>query len=239
MYRDTIRSAARAISGAGRADLTAAVPSCPGWTVADVVAHVGSVHGWAATAVASPGPDRPEFPEPPAGMPGGALVEWAEEQTAALLRTLETTDPDADVWTFGPPRTVRFWLRRQAQETSVHAWDATSAVGAPFAMTPTVAADGVAEFVDLWLERGLKRSPGSWSGESVHFHRTDGEGEWLVRIGPAGAVAVERTHGKGDLAIRAPAADLLLWITNRIGVDQVETFGDLSLADRWREEINF
>jgi uncharacterized protein (TIGR03083 family) len=238
-YTDTIQSASDAITAAGRSDLSAAVPSCPGWTVADVVSHVGLVHAWAATAVGSPGSDRPEFGDQPVGLEGTALVDWAEEQTAGLLRVLAATDPGTEVWTFGPPPTVRFWLRRQAQETGIHAWDATSALGSPFAMTPEVAADGVAEFVELWLARVLKRSPGSWSGESVHLHRTDGDGEWLMRLGPSGALAVEHTHAKGDLAVRAPAADLLLWLTNRVGLDQLESFGDLALAQRWRDEIAF
>ena len=238
-YTDAIRSAGAAVITAGRTDLTAPVASCPGWTVNDVVAHVGCVHMWAATAVASPGRDRPDFPSPPEGIAGTALVDWVEQQGVTLLGALDATDPDTVVWTFGPPRTARFWLRRQAQETNVHAWDATSSVGAPFAITGEVAADGVAEFLDLWLSRWLTRSPGSWGGESVHFHRTDGDGEWLVRLGPAGAVSVERAHGKGDLAVRAPATELLLWITNRVGVDQVEAFGDLALAERWRNEIAF
>jgi uncharacterized protein (TIGR03083 family) len=238
-YTETIQAAAAALIAAGRTDLAAPVTTCPGWRVADVVSHMACVHQWAATAVRSPGTDRPAFPDPPQGLQGAAFVDWAEEQASGLLRALASTDPDTEVWTFGPPRTVRFWLRRQAQETAVHAWDATSAIGAPFAMAPDVAADGVSEFVDLWLGRGLKRSPGTWNGESVHLHRTDGEGEWLVRLGPAGAVEVEHSHAKGDLAVRAPAADLLLWMTNRIGLDRVEAFGDVTLADQWRAEIAF
>ena len=33
------------------ADLGAAVPSCPGWTVAELVAHLGETHLWAEHCV--------------------------------------------------------------------------------------------------------------------------------------------------------------------------------------------
>jgi len=234
-YLDTIATAAPALLEAGRQSLVAPVPSCPGWVVRDVVAHLASVHRWAATAVTNPPGERPDFTE----APSDGLLEWAGQQAQLLLDALRTTDPDKDVWTFGPPRSVRFWLRRQAHETVMHAWDATAAVGTPIAFDATMAADGVAEFVEIWLPRGLKRKPGSWAGETVHLHRTDGDGEWLVRLGPDGETEVERSHAKGDLAVRASAADLLLWMTNRIDDGRVEIFGDPTLVARWRAEIAF
>lgn len=215
------------------------MPSCPGWKVADVVRHVGGVHQWAAIAVRSGGPDRPEFPHISDDLQGAALLDWAEVRAAELLASLAEADPDAGAWTFGPPRTVRFWLRRQAHETSVHAWDAGNAVGKPLSIASDVAADGLAEFLDVMLGRMVKRVPAPWTGQTVHFHRTDGDGEWLATLGPDGAVTVEHKHDKGQLAVRASAPDLLLWATNRIGSDRVELFGDSALADRWRSELAF
>jgi uncharacterized protein (TIGR03083 family) len=238
-YVEAVRAGSTALLAAARTDMSAAVPSCPGWTVADVVRHVASVHRWAATAVQTGGSERPDFPSPPEGLSDDALIDWAEVQAAMLLAALNETDPDASAWTFGPPRTARFWLRRQAHETSVHAWDAGNAVGKPLSIAPDVAADGLAEFLDVMLGRMVKRVPAPWTGQTVHFHRTDGDGEWLATLGPDGAVTVEHKHDKGQLAVRASAPDLLLWATNRIGSDRVELFGDSALADRWRSELAF
>ena len=50
-------------------------------------------------------------------------------------------------------------------------------------------------------------------GQSLHFHATDpglsGTGEWLVTRAPSG-ITVARGHGKADVAVRGPAASLLL-----------------------------
>ena len=56
------------------------------------------------------------------------------------------------------------------------------------------------------------------NGETLHFHRTDGDGEWLVRLTPDGP-EVERAHAKGDVAVRGSASDLLLARAGRVGLD--------------------
>jgi len=47
-YLIAIRLESEDFSQAARRDLTAAVPSCPGWTVADLVGHLGGVQSWVA-----------------------------------------------------------------------------------------------------------------------------------------------------------------------------------------------
>lgn len=39
------------------ADLEAAVPTCPGWTVRDLVRHQGEVHRWAPVWLRRPPPE--------------------------------------------------------------------------------------------------------------------------------------------------------------------------------------
>ena len=237
-YIDGIARYAAALWAAGRRAIDADVPSCPGWQVADVVRHVGGVHRWAAGNVRTG--QRTEFAAPPEGTQGEALVAWGEAGTAELVATLKAADPDADVWTFGLPHSVRFWLRRQAHETSVHAWDAAAATGLPLTLDPEMAADGVDEFLTVMLPRWLTRQESAtWAGETIHVHRTDGEGEWNITLGPAGAVEVERAHGKGDAAVRGPAVELLLWSYNRRPATGLELFGDKRLVlERWPAEIH-
>jgi hypothetical protein len=43
-------------------------------------------------------------------------------------------------------------------------------------------------------------------------------------------------HAKGDLAVRGPAAELLLWATNRRS-SGVELFGDERLAAGWAANV--
>lgn len=71
-------------------------------------------------------------------------------------------------------------------------------------------------------------------GETYHFHRTDGPGEWLVRFMPEGPV-VTREHAKGDVAVRGIASDLFLFLWRRLPADRLEVFGDADLLSRYFE----
>ena len=236
-YIAALADRAEALLSASRLDLQAPVPSCPGWRVSDLVAHVGTTWGWATTIVRTGGrADLSADPEKPGP---DQLIGWAEGRIGDLVEVLEAADPDADCWTFGLPRTSRFWMRRQAHETAVHAWDAEGATGSLEPMVPELAADGLDEYLSVMLERLVKRNPDGWSGESVHLHRTDGPGEWSARLGPDGSSAVERTHTKGDLALRGSAESVYLWCLNRAPLDDLEVFGDRSIAQRWTSQLLF
>jgi len=236
-YVGVIRERSDALLSAARANLDAAVPSCPGWTVADLVAHIGEAWGWAAAVVRSG--ERRDAPTAPDGLGGPALVEWARGRLEEVLDVLEDADPTANCWTFGLPRSPLFWFRRQALETAVHAWDCAGAVGEPAPLDPELARDGIDEFLGSMVPRQVKRRPDAWTGQSLHLHRTDGEGEWMVRLGPDGEVSTERAHGKGDVALRGPASTLYLWCLNRVRADDLELFGDPAVAARWTAEISF
>jgi uncharacterized protein (TIGR03083 family) len=233
-YLHVVRERSTALLDASRADLAAELPSCPGWTMADLVAHIGGVWGWAAATVRSG--IRADFPAVPAG---ADLIAWAGEHVRQLLDALEGADPAADCWTFGLPRSRLFWFRRQALETAVHAWDAQRALGEPEPIGPGVASDGIDEFLEVMLPRVVRQHPEVWTGQSLHLHRTDGDGEWMVRLGPGAIASAERTHGKGDVALRGSASSLYLWSVNRLSSVDLEVFGDRAVAERWTSEIAF
>lgn len=173
-HLDALHRGAGAFLAAVAGNLDRPVPSCPQWDVADLAGHIGQVWQWAAAVVESGG--RADWGDVPAGSSEDALLSWVEEQAARLQGALGAADPDTDCWTFGLPRTRRFWFRRQALETALHLWDAQHACGHPEAMDPALAADGVDEFLTVMVPRGLRRKAGDWAGESVHLHRTDGGG---------------------------------------------------------------
>lgn len=232
------RSAERLL-GAATGSLDRPVPSCPGWDVGDLVVHVGRVWSWAA-AVLEHGAQQ-ERPAPPDARDEGALLPWAAGHAARLVSTLRAADPGSECWTFGPPPTRRFWFRRQALEAALHAWDAEAATGAPAPLDAELAADGVDELLHVGLPRWAARNPDVWHGESVHLHRTDGDGEWLVRLGPGDLTVTERGHAKGDVAVRGGAEALWLWCANRAGARDlgIEVLGDVAVAERWSAVFAF
>ena len=222
------------VEGRGRV-LAAPVPACPGWTVERLVGHVGRVYRstavWVRTGEAS------EVERAPAGE---AVLEWTATGLDELLPALEagsSDDPEATAAvTWAGPQPASFWPRRMAIETALHRWDAEQAVsGEPEPIDAELAVDGIDEMFDVLLP---ERAGGALTGdgESLHLHATDVPGEWMVTL-TEGRPVVERTHGKGTVAVRAPASDLLLLLWNRGDRAGVEVFGDEALLSRWAQAV--
>ncbi|MHB8671586.1 MAG: maleylpyruvate isomerase family mycothiol-dependent enzyme [Acidimicrobiales bacterium] len=236
---DALERESVAMAAAARKGLGPTVAACPGWTVADLLHHTGVVHRFATGNVAS----RPVRPESYADTERPAedqLVDWFEAGAGRLRDTLVAADPGEAAWTWFPPeQTVRFWYRRQAQETAVHRWDVEAANGDPSPISGELAADGIDEYLSVFVPRLHGRAKvQSATEETFHFHRSDGPGEWLVRFGPDG-VALSRDHAKGDLALRGSSQDLLLFLWGRLPVTggSLECFGDPGLVGRWFELV--
>jgi hypothetical protein len=80
------------------------------------------------------------------------------------------------------------------------------------------------------------RSPHKGKSASFHIHRTDGEGEWILRAASGEAVA-ESGHGKADVAMRG-TAESLYWVLMGRGkpVEHgVEVHGDPAMAAAFKE----
>ncbi|MEU4508728.1 maleylpyruvate isomerase family mycothiol-dependent enzyme, partial [Nonomuraea wenchangensis] len=103
-------------------DLSAPVPSCPGWTMAELVTHVGQTHRWAVHVLRGRVQERIWSRQVPSGLPEGRAGDagWLRAGAAELVRTLRETDPDTPVWTWGPDRRAAWWPRRMAYELVVH-----------------------------------------------------------------------------------------------------------------------
>jgi hypothetical protein len=74
------------------------------------------------------------------------------------------------------------------------------------------------------------------AGESFHLHRTDGEGEWLIRF-EGNDVQVSREHARAGVALRGSASDLFLYLWGRIPYSALDVVGDTSLLERYRELV--
>jgi uncharacterized protein (TIGR03083 family) len=237
-YCDALRREGDALAAAARAaGIDAVVPSCPDWQVADLLAHLGRFHRWIADIVAVGGTDPADHgadAEPPA--PAERLA-WFEEGVERIVDALRAAEAASPAWSWTTDNTAGFWARRQANETAVHRFDAQLAAGDPQPIEHALAVDGIDEFFTLipfW--RGASQLAGS--GESMHLHATDGDGEWLVRLGADGVV-VTREHAKGDVALRASASDLVLFLYGRRDASAGEVFGDAALLDRWQQLVSW
>lgn len=261
-YMDAFhRDAAALTDAARRAGMEAPLPSCPGWSVATLLTHLTGIYAdriklvslGARTDIVQRYEDLdlpmeykewfdadveadPTKPLPP--LPPGLLGLF--EQTAAKLEeVLRAADPERPVYTWcKADQTAGFWQRRMAQETAVHRWDAQLACGDAQPIDAMLAADGIDEMMDVMLGafRRWADHHEQGRGETYHFHRTDGPGEWLVRFDADGPV-VTRQHARGDVAVRGAASDLLLFLWHRIPATRLEVFGDAALLDRYFELV--
>jgi uncharacterized protein (TIGR03083 family) len=221
----------QAVLAAGKAGLDAPVPTCAGWVVADVLGHLGRVHRSVSEIIERRSQVIPdvEIPQPPAG---DAVLGFFEEGLDRVVAALASIAPDEPVYSWSGEGSGRFYLRRMAHEIAVHRFDAEAAHGVPGPFDAEMSVDGVDEFYAVLVPFALRRWPRPLPAGSLHLHRTDGDGEWLVR-GADGAIVVTREHAKGDVAVRGSASDLFRFVWNRGRSDELTTFGDDAVADEW------
>jgi uncharacterized protein (TIGR03083 family) len=228
-----------ALAGLAEAGWERPVPTTPGWDVGALLVHVSGAQRWAtANLIAGERVRLSQMGRPPEGR--DAQLAGYREGLTALLDATETIDPETPVWTFAASgeRRSAWWVRRMAQEATVHRWDAAAALalagGAPpVAPGPRLAAAGIDEYLLDYLPRVPPETTAGWKG-TLHLHATDADGEWLLDLGDL-TQPVRREHAKADTAVRGPAADLLLWLWNRQAPTGLEAFGDTSVLERWRE----
>jgi uncharacterized protein (TIGR03083 family) len=126
-------------------------------------------------------------------------------------------------------------------ETTVHRADAELSVGIAPEIDPVVAADGISEFLQVVRmgSRPSKRLAELPSGHAIHLHATDdglGEsGEWLISLAD-GDFTWSHGHAKGTVAVRGPAALLLLLAYGRVRPDdeRLTVFGDEAVLASWQ-----
>jgi uncharacterized protein (TIGR03083 family) len=213
------------------------VPTCPGWTVQRLCGHVGRVHRM-ATRIVSLQLQVPPSPTDLEAVPDGSneVVSYLQRGLAELTAACESSHADAPAWNMiGPPFVTQFWPRRISHETAIHRSDCQLAIGLiPTPVAVDLAIDGIDEFFELMPVRVLSPENPVSLGGSVHLHATDGPGEWMIEI-ESGELKVEHGHGKGAVAIRGTASELLLGLWGRLSFsgDQFQCFGDNTIRDRF------
>ena len=226
------------------ADLTAAVPSCPGWTVADLTRHVGEVYLHKTLAMCEGA--EPE-PWPPAELADEEPLALLDRAYAGLVGEFAARNPadPAGSW-YTPDQTVGFWIRRMAQETVIHRIDAELGTGQPVAPVPAdLAIDGIDELLKVFVAysvaewgsyfTGILASSPGW-GYTV---RTDGAA-WRVRTGPGLFAVEDGGDDAADVTVSGPPAAVLRWVWNREGAGEpggVTVEGTLEAVEELRRCI--
>jgi uncharacterized protein (TIGR03083 family) len=226
-YAD-LRDAAAAV------ELTAPVPTCPGWTMGDLVYHVAEVYLHKATLM------RGESDEdwPPPGTEQEAKLPLLGRTYGELIAEFAARQPtDAAPTWYDPDQTVAFWIRRMAQETVVHRIDAELAAGLPVTPVPDdLALDGVDEVLKRFLaydaealddlEGGHLAGDGSQDAITV----LAGQTAWAVRPSPREVVVDDGAADNPRVVVRAAPDPMLRWLWGRAGDDAVTFTGDPAWA---------
>jgi uncharacterized protein (TIGR03083 family) len=175
-------------------DQSVTIEHCGDWDLRDLAEHLGRGNLWAATAIRE---RRGDYEAPP---PPGDIAAWFAETARVLTHTLEI-DPSTEAWTFAPPHTVAFWRRRRCLETAVHRWDAQHALGMPSELDPELCGDGIAEVIEVFVPRQVRRGRATPPEAAVRFTATDLDASWV--LGPGEPVA--------EMTGTAPELLLALW----------------------------
>lgn len=212
------------------ADLDHAVPHLGRWKVRDVAAHLGGVHRWADRIVTERSQAGPGFKK--SKLTGTELLDWFDQGAAELIATFAANDATDNCPNFNPgsPKTVGWWLRRQLHETTVHRWDIEQALGLITPIDLAAAADGVDEFLDVFVRTRGKQTLST----TLVLSTVQPERSWTLT--PA-AKAARIDVSAGDTADAAatvcgPADQLLLSLWGRLTVEQTDLkiAGDSTVA---------
>lgn len=229
------------------ADPSTPVPTCPDWTLKQLFRHVGRGNRWAAQIVADRRCDPLDPRDVRDGKPpddGDGAVDWLNGGADALISAVDHVGSDCRVWTFLGPRPAGWWIRRRLHEVVVHHADAALALGAEFDPPADLAADAISEWIELMTVQAKRAAPPIEPGRKLHLHATDDglgpTGEWTI-VNDEDGVGWSHEHGKGDVALRGRAGDLLLAIVRRrsVGDGGIEVFGDTAVWDAWLERTPF
>ncbi len=223
-------------------DRSAAVPWSDRWTVGTVARHVAGTHHVVGEIIRRR-PDADfslfnELPSPPKDSP--EFVDWFRSGTGSLVEQLSIVPAEAECWSwYEHGRRVMWWARRMALEAVVHRWDAEMALGGGSPIAPDIAADGVDEYLDVFVaaSRGVHDAP---AGPTISFECSDRSERWWLDLSVRGGRTVVRETRQASVQFRGTAEQLLLMVWGRVhasGDSGVEASGEVGLAARWSEFV--
>jgi len=203
-------------------DLDAAVTSCPGWTFTELAQHMCGTQRWAIHALITG--ERGEHPNAPTERT--ALLDYFNEGSRQLVEASKATDPERPTWSFGPePRIARFWSRRQAQEITVHLWDAYESQGQTYEVPSQIAVDGINEIAEVFFPMRLKRGDFAPLPQKIVLAPL----EITTRI----ELAADLDGTGPTITLSGSASNLLLLLWGRQQLSAIDIQGDAALAEEF------
>ncbi|NKQ52914.1 hypothetical protein HFP15_08475 [Amycolatopsis sp. K13G38] len=233
---------------------TARVVTAPGFTVGEVVRHLGGTYRTARLWILQGGSPRryQQYPEP-----GQSTEDYLRTGLAELLTLLRANGADSAAATWWPAdRTIGFWCRRMAHETTIHRIDlqetAALAGERPVAPEPRsgespapidgpitpvsddYAVDGVDEVLTLWFVQRLAMLGVSGTAPWSVGIRTGGH-HWIARAGPGFTEAWRcspQEARRADVLVSGTPMRVYLWLWGRRDHRAVTWNGNADAAAR-------
>src|SRR5512133_633765 len=160
------------------ADPARPVPTCPAWTLAQLTEHVGQAQRWVTAVLErrAPVPNaqvQVRVPQDP-----DERSAWLVAGARRLAQAVRQVGTRTYVLTWSRDHTAGFWLRRTTHDTLVHRVDAELAVGREATVDPDLAADGVADLLDMFAVLPLvddfpELAGLAGDGQTLHFCATE------------------------------------------------------------------
>jgi uncharacterized protein (TIGR03083 family) len=216
----------------GERGLDAAVPSCPGWTVADLIGHQAMVYAHKARVMADNAWPDPWPPDELRERPPLAFLRDAKDE---LFQEFARHDVGEQTTTFGDDTSVMFWVRRMALEVAVHRVDAELAHHAITPVPDDLATDGVDEILEVMLHGNRAE----WGVQTDHpvdaaiAVETGGQ-RWRCVVTEGVVEVVPGSVDPVDTTVSGSPADVFLWLWGRRGDEAVEVAGDAAAAGEFR-----
>ncbi len=225
-YLDHWRQELDLLLAAAATDLSAAVPSCPGWTVADVLHHLRNVFQHKTVVL-----ELGAFPEEELWrviadqVPADLLDDvawWSDE----LQRQLSHHGYEDHTCTFmAEDQSIAFWYRRMALEVLVHRVDVERAIGVVSPMPAALSIDGIDELCWFMSSEAFEHAQQGWAGQSVALESAPWC--WRLTFTPRSVLA-EAAHG-ADARISGEPGEVLLKLSGRTA--EVHCGGDRGALD--------
>jgi len=158
----------------------------------------------------------------------------SEQTVAAITDAVEKAPATIVTMPYGPvPLTGVRALR--LNEYIIHGHDLTPAIGRSLPIPEWFIDRALGDAIGL-MTRLHQRSPHKGESATFHFHRSDGEGEWILRA-DGGQAVLEAQHGKADVAFRGSGEGLYWLLMGRARPEDngVEVHGDPALAAAFKE----
>jgi uncharacterized protein (TIGR03083 family) len=227
------------------------VPSCPDWDADDLLWHLGEVQWfWGEVVGSRPAGPPEEHPARPGTRAG--LLAFFDEASQRLSSLLASLPPEEPAWSWADEQTVGFTQRRQAHEAMVHRLDAELTAGEVTPVPADLAADGVAEVVDV-MKGGEPPAWGAFTpdGHTTALELTDTGHRLVLRTGrfvgtePESGTALDVPHlvradddAAADAVVRGTAGDVDTWLWRRTGRGRLAVNGSEAAFAAFLEAVD-